>query len=323
MQHGKIRYENVCSLLRSADMLVNMGRRMLVYLEESIFSSPAKVFVNTVNTVGIMGKGLALQFKKLYPEMFDAYQEQCEAGAFDIGSLQLFKTPNKWVLNFPTKKHWRSPSRIEYIEQGLETFVNRYREMEIGAISFPQLGCGNGELDWESQVRPVMEKHLGQLPIDVFIHIYSSSLTPEHRMSKEMKDWLHSVPRSLSVFEVWNDLFESEMPDSDPYLDAPMVGRESDVRKAAILRPLWGRLRTYGMIGEVEVREQYGAEGIDLFERLSALPYVEQSAFAQVSTISVVANASTRELLARPDSKGLRLASERMPLQPTTLPLWG
>lgn len=296
---------------------------MLMYLEESIFSSPAKVLVNTVNTVGVMGKGLALEYKKLYPDMFDAYQVQCEAGHFTIGSLLLYKTPNKWVLNFPTKKHWRSPSRVEYIEAGLVSFVERYREFEISSISFPQLGCGHGDLDWESQVRPVMERHLSRLPIDVFVHIYSASFEVEHRVTKEMKEWLRSTPRSLSVFEVWSDLFGSEMPDTELSLDVLPTARGGEARRAAMLRALWSRLRSYGMIGESEVWDQFGAEGVALFERLAELPYIERSAFAAATAISVTANPSTQELLDRPDAKGLRLVSERIPQQLTTLPLWG
>jgi O-acetyl-ADP-ribose deacetylase (regulator of RNase III) len=296
---------------------------MLTYVEESIFSSPARVLVNTVNTVGVMGKGIALEFKKLYPDMFNSYQIQCEEGQFDIGSLQLYKTPNKWVLNFPTKKHWRSPSRVEYIEAGLETFVRLYGELDINSISFPQLGCGNGELDWESQVRPVMEKHLSHLPIDVFVHIYNASLASEHQVTNEMKKWLRSEPRSLSVFEVWTDLFASDMPEIDLSNESPIGNAEKDARDAMMLRPIWSRLRTYGMIGEAEVREQYGDEGIELIEKLSELPYVERSSFAAPATISVIANPSTSELLDRPESQGLRLVPELIPHGFSTLPLWG
>ena len=96
---------------------------MLTYLRGDLLSSPAQVQVNTVNVVGVMGKGIALQFKNKYPEMFKSYRQICEKHLFDVGNLYLWKSSKKWVLLFPTKKHWRNPSKIEYIESGLKKFV--------------------------------------------------------------------------------------------------------------------------------------------------------------------------------------------------------
>ncbi len=134
---------------------------MLIYVDGDLFLSPAHVLVNTVNTVGVMGKGIAKDFKFFFPEMFREYQSRCENNSIDIGKLFLFRTATKWILNFPTKKHWRNPSKTEYIEAGLKAFVAGYARTGITSIAFPRLGCGNGELDWEKQVRPLMEKHLG------------------------------------------------------------------------------------------------------------------------------------------------------------------
>lgn len=103
---------------------------MIRYVEQNIFESPAQVIVNTVNTVGVMGKGIAKDFKKYYPEMFKEYQRYCEIGALEVGKLWLYKTPNKWVLNFPTKKHWRNPSRLEYIESGLKNLLIPIKKRE-------------------------------------------------------------------------------------------------------------------------------------------------------------------------------------------------
>ena len=83
---------------------------MITYVVCDLFQSPARVLVNTVNTVGVMGKGIAKDFKRIYPDMFREYQRICERNSFDIGDLWLYKTTNKWVLNFPTKRHWRQPS---------------------------------------------------------------------------------------------------------------------------------------------------------------------------------------------------------------------
>lgn len=107
-----------------------------------------------------MGKGVALTFKRSYPEMFKRYRALCEAGEYDIGKLFLWRTPHKWVLNLPTKKHWRNPSRPEYVEAGLNAFVRNFEKMRISSVAFPPLGCGNGELDFAEVVRPIMDRYL-------------------------------------------------------------------------------------------------------------------------------------------------------------------
>lgn len=181
---------------------------MLTYVVGSLFESPAHTLVNTVNTDGVMGKGIAKRFKTIYPKMFKEYQRLCEREQFTVGQLWLHKTPNKWVLNFPTKTTWRKPSKVEYIKQGLKTFADTYSDRGITSIAFPLLGCGNGELEWEMQVQPLMEEHLADLPIQVYIHTYQTdpSEKPEHRKIREINRWLRSEPRSLPFSEVWRDL---------------------------------------------------------------------------------------------------------------------
>ena len=121
---------------------------MIEYIEGDIFESPAQVIVNTVNTVGVMGKGLALSFKQRYPQMFEKYKLACEKHQLTIGKLMLFYEADHWLLMFPTKENWRNPSKLEYIEKGLMKFVQTYAEKNITSIAFPRLGCGNGELNW-------------------------------------------------------------------------------------------------------------------------------------------------------------------------------
>lgn len=180
---------------------------LITYVVGDLLKSPARVLVNTVNTVGAMGKGIAKDFKNIYPEMFVQYQQLCEKGAFDVGQLWLYKTKHKWILNFPTKKHWRGSSKIEYIEAGLKKFVETYSEKGISSISFPMLGCGHGGLDWENEVRPLMEKYLKNLPIDIYIHLYRKDpFQQEHKNIKEIQQWLRNNPESLSFFEVWEDI---------------------------------------------------------------------------------------------------------------------
>ena len=181
---------------------------MITYVDFSLFDSPAKVLVNTVNTVGVMGKGIAKEFKSIYPDMFDEYQQLCERGMLNVGDLWVHKTSHKWILNFPTKRHWRSPSKPEYLEAGLEKFAQIYQDARITSISFPQLGCGNGELDWKTESKPLMEKYLKGLPIEIFIHVaYSGAgFKPEHKVPKATQEWLRVQPESLAFVEVWDDL---------------------------------------------------------------------------------------------------------------------
>ncbi len=181
---------------------------MITYAEGPIFDSPARVLVNTVNTVGVMGRGIAAQFKKIYPTMFKEYRELCEHHQLQIGTLHLYKTSNKWILNFPTKTTWRRPSELAYIEAGLKKFVDMRAGTGIDSIAFPLLGCGNGQLDWKSQVQPIMEQYLGHMPIQIYIYpgIANERRRPEHEIPDETIKWLQSEPTSLSFSEVWNDL---------------------------------------------------------------------------------------------------------------------
>jgi O-acetyl-ADP-ribose deacetylase (regulator of RNase III) len=192
--------QNICS--------INNGELMITYVSGNLFDSPAQVLVNTVNTVGVMGKGIAKEFKQIYPEIFAEYQELCERGEFTIGTLWLYQTSHKWILNFPTKEHWRQPSQVEYVEAGLQKFVSSYATRGIHSIAFPALGCGNGELDFDSQVRPLMEDYLSDLPIEIFIYLYDSDPFVEHRAPKEFREWLRKEPASLAFTEVWDDIIE-------------------------------------------------------------------------------------------------------------------
>jgi O-acetyl-ADP-ribose deacetylase (regulator of RNase III) len=185
------------------------GAAMITFVRGDLFQSPARVLVNTVNTVGVMGKGIALTFKTIYPEMFERYRALCESKQLDVGKLWLYKTNHKWILNFPTKKHWRNPSKLEYIEAGLQKFVTSCAEQRITSIAFPELGCGNGELAWD-EVRPLMVRYLKPLPINTYIYEYDRPpvMKPEHRDIEGTRAWLRSEPRSLAFAEVWSDIQE-------------------------------------------------------------------------------------------------------------------
>lgn len=179
---------------------------MIEYIEGNIFESPAQVIVNTVNTMGVMGKGLALSFKQRYPEMFEKYKVACEKHLLSIGKLMLFYEPDHWLLLFPTKENWRNPSKLEYIEKGLMKFVQTYAEKNITSIAFPKLGCGNGELNW-NDVKPLMERYLKKLPIDIYIYLGTNpDSMPEHKEPQKTLDWLKANAKDMSFNGVKDDL---------------------------------------------------------------------------------------------------------------------
>lgn len=147
---------------------------MIHYVTGDLLASDTQALVNTVNTVGIMGKGIALQFKKLFPNNFKEYARLCKAGEVEIGRLLVTEeettfSGKKIIINFPTKTDWRKPSEYNYIEEGLQELVRVITQRNITSIALPPLGAGNGGLDW-SRVKTLMEKYLADVPADVFIY---------------------------------------------------------------------------------------------------------------------------------------------------------
>lgn len=143
---------------------------MVTVLVGDLFASKAQTLVNTVNCVGVMGKGVALQFKKRYPEMYRDYAARCAHGQVRLGQPYLFRSlVDPWILNFPTKDHWRSVSRLSDIIAGLEYLQRHYREWGITSLAVPPLGCGQGQLDWRV-VGPTLHAHLSRLdvPVELF-----------------------------------------------------------------------------------------------------------------------------------------------------------
>lgn len=149
-------------------------------IKGNIFNSHAQTIVNTVNCVGVMGKGIALVYKLRYPHLFEKYQDICKKRLLDIGKLWLYKedVTAPWVLNFPTKKHWKYPSEYEYIEAGLQKFLSSYKEKGIKSIAFPLLGASNGGLNAEI-VLDMMKKYLSHCDIPVEIYIFDPASTDD------------------------------------------------------------------------------------------------------------------------------------------------
>lgn len=139
---------------------------MMRFTQGNLLDARVDAVVNTVNTVGVMGKGIALMFKERFPENFAAYAAACKAGEVVVGKMFVQAGVEldgpRWIINFPTKKHWRQPTRLEWIKSGLVALKEVIREKQIRSIALPPLGCGNGGLDW-GDVRPLIESELAGL----------------------------------------------------------------------------------------------------------------------------------------------------------------
>jgi O-acetyl-ADP-ribose deacetylase (regulator of RNase III) len=156
---------------------------MIEYKEGDILREDVEALVNTVNCVGIMGRGIALQFKNAFPENFKSYVAACERNEVQPGRMLVYKTDGltnpKYIINFPTKRHWRGKSRIEDIEAGLATLVDEIRSRDIKSIAIPPLGSGLGGLDW-SNVRPHIERTLRELP-NVRVVVFEPNASSDQR----------------------------------------------------------------------------------------------------------------------------------------------
>lgn len=143
----------------------------LQIIKGNLFTSKCQTLVNTVNCVGVMGAGIALEFRLRYPEMYNRYIDLCKQKRMDVGKLWLYKSNFHWVLNFPTKKHWKQPSELNFLELGLQKFVDTYKEKEITSIAFPLLGTQNGGIP-EEQSLEIMKQYLEHCNLPVEIYLY-------------------------------------------------------------------------------------------------------------------------------------------------------
>ena len=147
---------------------------MLKFVSGNLLESNAEAIVNAVNTVGVMGKGIALQFKQLFPFNFKEYKKACDMKSLKPGVMLVVKDHHptkgaKTIINFPTKVHWKSPSKMEYVEDGLKELVKVIRESELESVAVPALGCGNGGLKWE-EVKKMIELYLSEVDAEVLVY---------------------------------------------------------------------------------------------------------------------------------------------------------
>jgi O-acetyl-ADP-ribose deacetylase (regulator of RNase III) len=155
---------------------------MIEIINGNLLTAPVEALVNTVNTEGVMGKGIALQFKQAFPAMYKAYELACKSGEVKLGKVHIFDLGGlvggpKWIINFPTKGHWKSRSRLSDIEKGLTDLVTQVEHLQIRSIAVPPLGCGYGGLNWED-VRPLIEAAFAKLP-EVDVKLFPPNGAPE------------------------------------------------------------------------------------------------------------------------------------------------
>lgn len=163
---------------------------MIKYITGNILDSEAQALVNTVNTDGVMGKGIALQFKKAFPNNYKQYKIACKEGNIDIGKLFICEDINiysgrKLIINFPTKKSWRKPSEYSFIESGLNDLINLINDHNIKSIAIPPLGAGNGGLEW-SVVKNIIEKKMSNLDIDIYVY-EPNDIIKEHLKTERIR----------------------------------------------------------------------------------------------------------------------------------------
>jgi O-acetyl-ADP-ribose deacetylase (regulator of RNase III) len=147
---------------------------MIHFTKGNLLESGAEALVNTVNTVGVMGKGIALQFKQVFPFNQKKYKEACKKGELVTGKLLVVKDSNlltgeKTIINFPTKQDWRNPAKNEYIASGLIALLSYLKQSELRSVALPALGCGNGGLDWKV-VKPMLTGMLSELTMEIIVY---------------------------------------------------------------------------------------------------------------------------------------------------------
>lgn len=173
---------------------------MIEIKKGNIFTTNCQTIVNTINCVGVMGAGIAYEFKLRFPAMFEKYKSFCDNGLIDIGNLWIYKLTDydnnmyEYILNFPTKKHWKFPSKEEYLEKGLQKFVDTYKEKGISSIAFPLLGANHGGIQEEVSIK-IMKKYLDKIDINVEIWLFDPNA--EDDLYEKFKEKFLSLDETL------------------------------------------------------------------------------------------------------------------------------
>ncbi len=177
--------------------------KMLKFTSGDILRCETEAIVNTVNTVGVMGKGIALAFKNTFPHNYKLYTKACKEGTVEVGKMFVTETEQlypKYIINFPTKKHWRNPSRYEYITSGLEDLIEVINTYKIKSVSIPPLGAGNGKLEW-LKVKDIIEQYLDDLSNDIEILIFEPGF--KNQTTTIPKDASLTDKRAIFLYVLW------------------------------------------------------------------------------------------------------------------------
>lgn len=173
---------------------------MLSIIEESVFDTDCDILVNTINCRGVMRAGIALEFALRYPKMYEAYVRDCDSGFVKTGKTFLYVSDGQKILNFPTKDDYKEPSLLDYLIDGLRYFEEHYKEYNAQSIAFPLLGCTNGGLDFEKEVKPIMLEYLSGIDMDVFI-CKNTLLMPESVEARMLEK-----AKNTNAFQIISDL---------------------------------------------------------------------------------------------------------------------
>lgn len=269
---------------------------MIEYRRDNLLDDDVEAFVNTVNTVGVMGKGIALQFKKRFPENFNAYKKACDKNEVKVGEMFTFFVGNlhnpRHVINFPTKKHWRGKSRIEYVKGGLEDLVREVERLNIKSIAIPPLGCGIGGLDWD-EVRPLIEGAVSRMP-GVEAHVYEPGNIPEPAAMKVRGSKPHLTPARAAMLKL-----------IDFYGVARYRLGRLEAQKLAYFAQAAGE-ESFGLDFEEDKFGPYAEKLNFLLQKLEghyAIGYGDRSQSSQIELLPGAREAAEEFLRSRPESR--------------------
>lgn len=212
---------------------------MIKIVTGNIFTTKCQTIVNTVNCVGVMGAGIAYECRLRYPIMYERYVELCKEKKLNIGMLWIYKAEDKWIMNFPTKYHWKYESKEEYLEKGLQKLLETYKEKGLTSIAFPLLGASNGGIPEEVSLK-IMRKYLEKFDIDIEIYHYDS---------------LAYDDLFLKFKELWNEIPEKELS-KESGLRIDFVKKVKDAVNNDRIRSL-SRLLTVKGIGDITLEKSF------------------------------------------------------------------
>ncbi len=228
---------------------------MVRYYKGTVFNAETEAIVNTINCDGVMGAGIALEFGLRYPDMYQDYERKCKCGDIYVGQVDYYKDASGTIIvNFPTKIHFKFPSRIEWVESGLKAFVESYKNYSFTSIAFPKLGTSRGGLDW-ALVQPLMEEYLSPLDIDVVICL--DETYEAEGIEKTMLDMFNSATIESLTKIVRLNIKQKEILDKRrPYRRFWEIGRTEGIGKktyAVLFTHFYGKAKSDSINEQISI----------------------------------------------------------------------